>query len=701
MCRYSLLSVRLLNAIRTAAVVVLLAGALCSPAAAQVWEFDPAGSNVTLEGFVFADDEACNTAAYPDPGNGYATEGPYIICPWGAPPPPPLPPAQMDWAQFIDQWQSGVLYAGCPGGAQSVADWASDLVVRVADGSPVFNGCWTGSPPSVVDSSASGIVTVTGAGTRTLEITWRSTCTESCTSLESYIARACLLVNAAINAQVVQAEPGDPLFILYEWELNGIADSRHEDPSLEDPVYADGSLSLDVAGGGVPGLLFDEWVDGDAGVPFLALTGQDAVPVTPGGSTVDVAVSLSAFSRARMATELPPLAITHMDGSGAQFCGRIVLTIFSRSFKAGEDIDTYMRAIPGSPTGQTYSSRAGRYEITNAQYADFLTDAQLDAGATGRSSNMSYTADGEVVTANGETLCQPQSLLSESRIIYKPNAPAGFRYAIEPGYENFPVVGVTWLGAAKFCNWLTLEQGMPANQRCYTEGSSAADWHPVTISAADWASRDLNTQERAALVNFYRGFRLPMDNLGAATGYLGDQNNAFNEWYQAAAYDAAGPAGTRSGPGGETIPASYWIYGCALDSLASSDANYLSSGDPFDDDDAPIGYFDGVNLLGDGVTVTYDARNAYDMYDLSGNIAEWGQDQTSTTDRRALRGGSWRNNASGAAASFRDEATLTGANGRIGFRVYRVAVPKQVTLSTPAASQVTGQNPQQTPPPSP
>src|SRR5262249_9408650 len=151
------------------------------------------------------------------------------------------------------------------------------------------------------------------------------------------------------------------------------------------------------------------------------------------------------------------------------------------------------------------------YEVTNAQYAVFLNDAQLDQNHTERSVHMVFGADGQAKLPSGEALFQPGNVApSSAHIRYQARQPLGLRYVVDSGYESFPVTNVSWFGAAKFCNWLSLRKGIASEQRCYTEGDSGAEWHPATISTADWAIRDLSPGERQDLLAL-GGFRLPMD----------------------------------------------------------------------------------------------------------------------------------------------------------------------------------------------
>jgi len=328
----------------------------------------------------------------------------------------------------------------------------------------------------------------------------------------------------------------------------------------------------------------------------------------------------------------------------------------------------------GEVGGPEYDYRIGTFEIRNDEFVAFLNDAMANPDNE-RGQYVYVDLDtGNVYVNSARMGALGNGSVGRTILMFSPVAAGQIEFvngsfAIVAGgvsYAAHPVTGVSWYGALKFCNWLTIQVGIDPDQRCYTE---AADdnpnrWHPITTTDTAWALRGLNDSERAALTTQYLGYRLPMDEGKAVS-------SPYNEWYKAAAYDPAAPDVVRTRPFGPNVAADHWIFGFGRDSLEDVDANVLNSGDPFEADSpatSPTGYFDGVNLLAD-LTATRNTGNRYGLYDMSGNVWEWMQDQGGTTALRRYRGGGWDLTAAFAESTFTTSDLPHATPNWVGFRV--------------------------------
>ena len=192
------------------------------------------------------------------------------------------------------------------------------------------------------------------------------------------------------------------------------------------------------------------------------------------------------------------------------------------------------------------------YEVTNEKYCIYLNFAY--------SQGLVEVIDGIVHGADGgESYCFTYDGDPASRIHWD-----GSGFIVETGKEDFPVVGVSWHGAAAYANWRSVMEGR-------TPSYDLSTW------ACDFAAN---------------GYRLPTE----------------AEWEYAAR-------------GGEHDPYYRYPWGDAID---GSNANYANSGDPFEDDfpgETPVGYYDG-NQTPPGA----DMANGYGLYDVAGNDWEWCND---------------------------------------------------------------------------
>ena len=235
----------------------------------------------------------------------------------------------------------------------------------------------------------------------------------------------------------------------------------------------------------------------------------------------------------------------------------------------------------------TYS--IGKYEVTAAQYCDFLNhiaatdpyglyDTRMDIAVDSRGCNIKRTG-----------------------------SPGSYSYSVPIDWANRPVNYVSWNDAARFVNWLNNGQpsGLPGSATtedgayCLTGVASQQDMLMITRKAgAKWV--------------------IPSD----------------NEWYKAAYYDPEKLGGS-----------GYWRYPTRSDSDP-----YNDGADGYSDPGNHVNFFNGTTYtIGSPYYRTdvgefENSASAYGTFDQGGNVWEW--DDLSRMDPwatacRCTRGLSW------------------------------------------------------------
>ena len=236
-----------------------------------------------------------------------------------------------------------------------------------------------------------------------------------------------------------------------------------------------------------------------------------------------------------------------------------------------------------------------KYEITNQQYADFLNVKAAD---------------------DPYGLYNPQMTSDEVYGgILRTGTPGSYSYAARPGFENKPVVYVSFWDAVRFVNWLH-------NGRGFGDTETGA----YTLSEDGIASNTVARNPDAIVF-------LPSE----------------NEWYKAAYYG-----------GGET----YYEYPTPYDTIdcrtPDQDMGHMANCYP-------------RTTLTDVGAYAYTA-SFYGTHDQAGNVEEWNETIVSIGER-GVRGGSWLSQSFLLASWFWDGRNPAQESYDVGFRV-AAAIPE-------------------------
>ena len=318
----------------------------------------------------------------------------------------------------------------------------------------------------------------------------------------------------------------------------------------------------------------------------------------------------------------------------------------------------YADNTPDATTGfgaVTYPYRIARFEVTVAQYVDFL-NAVADFDTYGLY-NTAMTSTAQIAGVDRSGL------------------PGTYVYSVL-GDATRPITFVNWFDAARFANWMSNGQPSGAQDNTTTENGA------YTLVA-------------------------PFDHVGFTKNTINPNTGrpplwwipSEDEWYKAAYHNPVRNAGL----GG------YHFYPIqsALDSVPySAQTTGAGAPDPFltgnflRDDAIANGYNDGYAVTGtSGFPATnalawvgsYAAPTFYGTYDQGGNVAEItdGTIDSGGTLRRVSRGGSWMDSEAVMRATFRLGINPTVETMGIGFRLAKAEPTSQrIRFVTPRRSQL-------------
>jgi autotransporter-associated beta strand protein len=367
------------------------------------------------------------------------------------------------------------------------------------------------------------------------------------------------------------------------------------------------TATLTVAATGTEPLTF-QWYQGASGVTTTPVGGNSASYTTP-------ALAATTSYWVKVSNAINPAGVNSNTATVTVIPPPRVVMDYATVGNPGNPAD------PSTGRGAVaYVYRIGNYEVTNAQYTEFLNAVD----PTGANPNGIY---------HSEMGSSPRGGIS-----FNAGAASGEKYAVRTNMGNKPVIRVSWYDAARFANWL--HNG---------KGSGATETGAYTLSG--------NTG-------------IIIRNAGA-TVWIPSRD----EWYKAAYYDPTPGAG-----GGDN----YWLYPTRSDSpptVATANetgdisnpganvANYANGADWNSQD----GNLTSVGSAG--------GHSHFGTFDQGGNVQEWNDEVGATNDRRGLHGGAWALSETQMRASYPLFAIPSADYIGAGFRVASVDQPEALILS--------------------
>ena len=270
--------------------------------------------------------------------------------------------------------------------------------------------------------------------------------------------------------------------------------------------------------------------------------------------------------------------------------------------------------------------RAGKFEVTNSQYAEFLNAvAVTDTFGLFNSSMGSDPLGG--ITQSGSS--------------------GSFTYSVRANMGNKPVNFASFLDSSRFINWL--HNGQPTG----VQDSTTTEDGAYTFSGATTV-----------------GFRNP-----GARFFL----PTFNEWFKAAYYDPRTAA--QGGPPGDD---NYWLYPTQSDSVPTV-ATASAIGDVSNPGPNVANYLSGADWNGqDGNLTTVGSASSTSFYgglDMGGNVHEWTETPVpGNPGANFVLNGWYSSTAAQLSAPNTSTGTLVLAGNASGFRVFSPIIPEPNTL---------------------
>lgn len=266
-------------------------------------------------------------------------------------------------------------------------------------------------------------------------------------------------------------------------------------------------------------------------------------------------------------------------------------------------------AVPGIGS-VAYEYQIGKFEVRNSEYAAFL-NAVAATDTYGLYSTAMATDDRGGITRSGSS--------------------GSYTYSAKVGYENMPVIAVSFYDAVRFANWL--ENGQPVG----AQGAATTETGSYTLFTSN--SSTTNVSSRAA----------------GATWVIPTEN----EWYKAAYYQPAADGGPSD---------SYWLYPTQSDTAPSNDLIDPDPGNSANFYEGSGDYTIGSPVYLTDVGAFENSGSYYGTFDQGGSVYEWNETIIGA-GARGLRNGAWNSPVGNLESSQRNDSSPTGEAFTRGFRV--------------------------------
>ncbi len=271
----------------------------------------------------------------------------------------------------------------------------------------------------------------------------------------------------------------------------------------------------------------------------------------------------------------------------------------------------------------TTSYQIGKFEVTNAQYVDFLNAKAATDPYELYNTLMGVLGDGGIARSG---------TIGSYTYSVKPSASGAGPNGTDYTYGDKPVNYVSWYDAIRFANWMSNGQG-----------SGSTETGAYTLLGGTTVPSNANSITRNANASWF----LPTE----------------DEWYKAAYYNAA--------------TTSYFDYPNGSDATPN---NNLPSADTGNSANYKIGT---VTTTGDSLhpltpTGAYQSSHSpYGTFDQGGNVAEWNE-TSGGSGMRVRRGGGWNSTATYLSNATRETLSPAVEYNYTGFRLAAAALPAGV-----------------------